>query len=66
VRSLGTGLTYGLGRLANVAGPFIVAWVYAGLALQLHSTLKCLLVATFRSWFRQLPLNILSRSTMQL
>jgi len=36
------------------------------LALQLHSTLKCLLVATFRGRFRQLPLNILSRSTVQL
>jgi len=34
VRSLGTGLTYGLGRLANVAGPFIVAWVYAGLGYE--------------------------------
>jgi putative MFS transporter len=30
VRSLGTGMTYGIGRLSNVAGPFIVAWVYAG------------------------------------
>jgi putative MFS transporter len=34
VRSLGTGLTYGIGRLANVAGPFIVAWVYAGLGYE--------------------------------
>jgi putative MFS transporter len=34
VRSLGTGMTYGLGRLANVAGPFIVAWVYAGLGYE--------------------------------
>jgi MFS transporter, putative metabolite:H+ symporter len=30
VRSLGTGFTYGIGRLCNVAGPFVVAWVYAG------------------------------------
>ena len=41
-------------------------WTWSGLALQLHSTLKCLLVATFRGRFRQLPLNILSRSTVQL
>jgi MFS transporter, putative metabolite:H+ symporter len=34
VRSLGTGLTYGTGRLANVAGPFIIAWVYAGLGYE--------------------------------
>ena len=34
VRSLGTGLTYGLGRLANVAGPFIIAGVYAGLGYE--------------------------------
>lgn len=34
VRSLGTGFTYGIGRLANVAGPFIVAWVYAGLGYE--------------------------------
>jgi putative MFS transporter len=34
VRSLGTGMTYGLGRMANVAGPFIVAWVYAGLGYE--------------------------------
>ncbi|HEY1412758.1 MAG TPA: MFS transporter, partial [Rhodopila sp.] len=34
VRSLGTGLTYGAGRLANVAGPFIVAWIYAGLGYE--------------------------------
>jgi putative MFS transporter len=34
VRSLGTGMTYGLGRLSNVAGPFIVAWVYAGLGYE--------------------------------
>jgi putative MFS transporter len=34
VRSLGTGFTYGLGRMANVAGPFIVAWVYAGLGYE--------------------------------
>jgi putative MFS transporter len=34
VRSLGTGFTYGAGRLANVAGPFIVAWVYAGLGYE--------------------------------
>ena len=34
VRSLGTGMTYGLGRLANVAGPFAVAAVYAGLGYE--------------------------------
>ena len=34
VRSLGTGLTYGLGRMANIAGPFIIAWVYAGLGYE--------------------------------
>jgi putative MFS transporter len=34
VRSLGTGMTYGIGRLSNVAGPFIVAWVYAGLGYE--------------------------------
>ena len=34
VRSLGTGLTYGLGRLANVAGPFIISAVYAGLGYE--------------------------------
>ncbi len=31
VRSLGIGLTYGAGRITNVAGPFIVAALYAGL-----------------------------------
>lgn len=31
VRSLGVGLTYGLGRLVNVVGPFVVAAVYSGL-----------------------------------
>lgn len=31
VRSLGIGLTYGAGRLTNVAGPFIVAAIYAGI-----------------------------------
>ena len=30
VRSLGIGLTYGIGRLTNVAGPLIVAAVYSG------------------------------------
>jgi putative MFS transporter len=34
VRSLGTGFTYGTGRLANVAGPFIVAAVYAGIGYE--------------------------------
>ena len=29
VRSLGVGLTYGVGRLTNVAGPFIIAATYA-------------------------------------
>ncbi len=31
VRSLGIGLTYGAGRITNVAGPFIVAALYGGL-----------------------------------
>jgi MFS transporter, putative metabolite:H+ symporter len=30
VRSHGVGLTYGLGRIANVGGPFIIAAVYSG------------------------------------
>lgn len=30
VRSLGIGFTYGVGRLTNVAGPFMVAAIYAG------------------------------------
>lgn len=34
VRSLGTGMTYGLGRMANILGPFIVAWVYASLGYE--------------------------------
>jgi putative MFS transporter len=34
VRSLGNGFTYGIGRLANVAGPFIVARVYSGLGYE--------------------------------
>jgi putative MFS transporter len=31
IRSLGVGLTYGVGRLMNVAGPFIIAAIYGGL-----------------------------------
>jgi putative MFS transporter len=30
VRSLGTGVTYGMGRLSNVAGPLIIASLYTG------------------------------------
>jgi MFS transporter, putative metabolite:H+ symporter len=31
IRSLGVGLTYGAGRLTNVAGPFVIAAIYGGL-----------------------------------
>ncbi|HVZ08425.1 MFS transporter [Rhodopila sp.] len=31
IRSLGVGMTYGAGRLTNVAGPFIIAAVYSSL-----------------------------------
>ncbi len=30
MRASGHGIAYGLGRLANVVGPFIVAWLYTG------------------------------------
>lgn len=30
VRSLGTGLSYGLGRLSNAAGPLVIAYLYNG------------------------------------
>lgn len=31
IRSLGIGLTYGVGRMTNIAGPFIIAAIYSGL-----------------------------------
>ncbi|WP_246490542.1 MFS transporter [Brevibacterium oceani] len=57
-RSLGTGLTYGIGRLSNAAGPLIIAAIYTSHG---YSSVFVFIAATW--FFGALVLAVLGRST---
>jgi len=68
-RSLGTGVSYGLGRLSNAAGPLIIAALYSGSGYQsvfFFISVGCwlfgaLMLAIFGPRTRQARLDALSR-----
>ncbi|MGM0699608.1 MAG: MFS transporter [Actinomycetota bacterium] len=57
-RSLGTGLTYGIGRLSNAAGPLIIAAIYTSNG---YSSVFVFIAGTW--FFGALVLAVLGRST---